>query len=321
MKRLASIIALLVAGAVVSFLAGCQPALWVGMQFVYDEAALPEDQVEKNLAYVEGPEADPQKHRLDLFLPDSSETGWPTVVFVHGGGWTEGDKDLRVGYQDVYGNIGRFFAARGIGAAVVNYRLLDLQDSTGVKWPAQIHDVARATAFVHRRIAARGGDPGALFLMGHSAGAQLAARTALDPAPLERQGLSTDFIAGVISVSGAGLDMTDERTYELSDDPGYYARRFATRPDWQTAASPAHYAGAGDPPFLILFAGGESESLKRQSRVMNAALRAEGVPTEVVVVPGKSHERIVLTLSRDDQTAGPAMLGFIRSIHHRAGGA
>ena len=110
MKTRVLLAAALAAGTAL-FLAGCQPALWVGMQFVYNEAGLPAGQIKKDLTYVEGPSADPEKHRLDLFLPASSEEGWPTVIF----------------------------AARGIGAAVINYRLL----GDGVPWPAQIEDVAR----------------------------------------------------------------------------------------------------------------------------------------------------------------------------------
>ncbi len=296
-------------------LGGCQPALYLGLQFVYDHVPLPEEQVRRDLSYwpADAPDPAPPKHRLNLFLPtppaeaDTTGPGWPTVIFVHGGGWTEGDKDLRVGYQDVYNNIGRFFARRGIGAAVVNYRLLS--DSTA--WPAQIEDVARATAFVHEEIGRYGGDPDALFLMGHSAGAQLAARVALDTTALGEAGVPEGAVCGVIPVSGAALDLTDERTYALSDDPAYYARRFDTRPDWQEAASPTGFVRPGAPPFLILFAGGESEALQRQSWLLNVALQGAGARSEVIVVPGKSHERIVPTLSRDDQTAGPAMLRFI----------
>ena len=66
------------------------------------------------------------------------------------------------------------------------------------------------------------------------------------------------------------------------------------------------------PPFLILFAGGESAALRRQSWLLNAQFQQAGVESEVVVVPGLSHERIVPALSRDDQTAGLALLRFIR---------
>ncbi len=298
---------------------GCAVVYGLGIGLVYEEAELPEAQVLHDLRYVEG--SDSEKHRLDLFLPtpDSVRTDpWPTVVFVHGGGWTEGDKDLAFGGADVYGNIGRFFASRGIGAVTVNYRLLP-----SVGWPEQITDVARAVAWVAEHIALYGGDPDALFLMGHSAGAQLAARVALDPEALAAAGASRERVCGVIAVSGAGYDLIDEETYALSNDPGYYARRFnpepapakagGTDPDWQTDASPIRFADATAPPFLVLYAGGESRALQRQSRLLDAALGEAGAESVVVVVPRQSHERIVLTLSRDDQTAAPAMLDFVRA--------
>ena len=88
---------------------------------------------------------------------------------------------------------------------------------------------------------------------------------------------------GVIVASGAGMDLTDARTHALSDDPGYYERRFSsTGPGWKKAASPRA-----------------------------TSVRA-GAPHRVVRGPGQSHERMVLVLSRDDGPAGSAMLRFIR---------
>ncbi|MDX1418887.1 MAG: alpha/beta hydrolase [Rubricoccaceae bacterium] len=319
---------LVVLGCLLVFVGGCGLARSIAIGFVYDEVALPEENVRRGLAYLDT--GDP-KHRLNLFLPlgDSVRTRpWPVVVFVHGGGWTEGDRDLTFGGEDIYNNIGRFFASRGIGAATVSYRLMPTADGVptpgGVTWREQVEDVAAAVAFVHREIGAYGGDPDGLFMMGHSAGAYLAAAVALDPAPLRRQGLSTDVLCGAIPVSGAGLDLRDRETYRLEDNFDYYSARFA--PDrvpldappaepfgWQREASPIRHARADAPPFLILYAGGETEALQRQSQLLDVALREAGVASEVVVVPGKSHERIVPTLSRDDQTAGPAMLRFVRA--------
>lgn len=291
---------------------GCGLIYRLGVGIYYDKAELPDEQVVEDVPYA-GDSVD--KHRLNLFLPTPDSVraadGWPTVVFVHGGGWTEGDKDYAFGGADVYNNIGRYFASRGIGAATVSYRLLP-----DVRWPEQIDDVAQAVAWVHEHIAEFGGDPDGVFLMGHSAGAQLAARVALDPMPFQRLGLSSDLVCGVIAVSGAGYDLRDEETYALSNDPEYYARRFdpiGSEPDWQTAASPIRFVDAEAPPFLVLYAGGETKALQRQSRLLDEALREAGSESEVVVVPGESHERIVLTLSRDDKTAGPAMLEFVRT--------
>ena len=285
--------------SLVGALSGCGLATSLAVDLVYRDAELPAALVERDVPYL--PDGD-LKHRLNWFRadPDSaSSRPMPTVVFVHGGGWTTGDRDLRVGGEDVYNTIGRFLAARGIPAATVSYRLLPEPGArlNGVTWREQVADVAAAVAFVQRD-AARSGAPG-VVVMGHSAGAYLAT-----------------FVA---------LDLRDRETFALEDNFDYYSARFApdrvardapsasTAP-WQAEASPITRAGASAPPFLLLYAGGETRALQRQSQLLEAALREAGVPTRLVVVPGKSHTRIVPTLSRDDQTAGPAILDFVRGL-------
>ena len=106
-----------------------------GIAVLYKPASLPEGEVRRDICYREGSED--EKHRLDLFLPPG--TGWPILIFVHGGGLASGDKGLRVGGADVYGNIGRFYAGQGIGVAVINYRL-----QPKVTWRQQAEDARRA---------------------------------------------------------------------------------------------------------------------------------------------------------------------------------
>lgn len=299
---------------------GCSLAKSIAIGFFYDEVTLPEENVRLGLAYADDGEP---KHRLNLFLPlaDSVRARpWPTVVFVHGGGWDTGDRDFTFGGEDLYNNIGRFFARHGIGAATVSYRLIP-----DVMWREQVDDVVAAVAFIHREIAAHGGNPDGLFLMGHSAGAYLGAYVALDSTLLGKQGLSAEMLCGAIPVSGAAFDLSDRETYRLEGNFDYYSARFA--PDriaqdkppaepfmWQLDASPIRQVRADAPPFLIIYAGGETEALQRQSHLLDEALRTAGAASEIVVVPGKSHERIVPALSRDDQTVGPAMLAFIRAL-------
>src|SRR6185295_8639815 len=135
------------------------------------------------------------KRQLDLFLPSAPD--FATVVFMHGGGWTTGDRMLTSGGADVYRNVGRFLAARGFASAVISYRLL-----FDVDWRGQAEDVARAVAFVQKSIGARGARPRAVFLMGHSAGAQLATRIALEAEWLTRAGGDPSGICGVVAASG-----------------------------------------------------------------------------------------------------------------------
>lgn len=288
--------------AVATTLGGCYVVYAAGMEFVYHKETLPASRIVADVAYRDDAEADPEKHRLDLFLPVGD--GWPTVIFVHGGGWTTGDKDLHVGGADVYGNIGRYLARRGVGAAVINYRLLP-----AVAWTDQAVDVARAVAWVHRHVDAYGGNPNRLFLMGHSAGAHLNSRVAFDPALLAPYGLSPEVLCGVISVSGAAYDLTDAQI--LDGGRAYFEERFGAVEDWPHSVSTLPFLTSEAPPFLILYAGGEPPEIQRQSQLLDAALRRADVPSRVVVVPGQSHARILLTLSRDDKTAGPALRAFI----------
>src|SRR5262245_30533441 len=87
--------------------AGAQDAVKSGGNF--------EVEVVKDVAYDEGQDADPVRHKLDLYLPRGAK-GYPVLVFVHGGGWTKGSKDG-------FANHGRLFAKNGVGFVAVNYRL------------------------------------------------------------------------------------------------------------------------------------------------------------------------------------------------------
>jgi acetyl esterase/lipase len=288
------------------FAAGCGVAHRAGIKLYYKPAAIAPDRVVRDVPYVEG-SIDP-RHRLNFFKPATRE--FPIVIFIHGGNWDSGDKDYRFGGQDIYNNIGRFLAARGIGCAVISYRLIP-----AVNWREQAGDAARAIAWTHKHATELGGDPNRLFLMGHSAGAQLAMRTVLDRVTLEKNGVPRVAIRGVIGVAGAGYDMADRLAQRLGADPAWYAKRFRLGPadaDWQVTASPVQLVDGDPPPALLVYADGESVALKRQSELMRDILNKVNTRAQLVVVPGLSHTRIVPTLSREDRPAGAAVLAFIR---------
>jgi acetyl esterase/lipase len=275
---------------------------------LYKPADLPEAQVLRDVSYREG--LDDEKHRLDLFLPPRKN--WPILIFVHGGGLTSGDKGLRVGGADVYGNIGRFYASQGIGVALINYRL-----QPKVTRREQVQDVAQAISWVWSHLGMYGANMSRMFIGGHSPGAYLASRVALDPAPLAELGLSPGILRGVIAVSGAALDLSDAKTYELGHKLCDYEARFRCgdpTQNWKEQASVVTHVAPGAPPFLILYAGGESKSLQRQSQLLHQSLSQHGVRSDLVIVPGQTHCRIVLTLSRSDKTSGQAILHFIEGI-------
>ena len=92
----------------------------------------------RNLVYNAAKDADKEKHQLDLYVPKGAKD-YPVMMFVHGGAWKSGNKDL-------YAALGENFASQGIGTAIINYRLSGGNRTT--KHPDHVHDVAKAFAWV-----------------------------------------------------------------------------------------------------------------------------------------------------------------------------
>jgi acetyl esterase/lipase len=293
-------------------LSGCQAVSErVIVKILYREAKLPSNQIHRDLTYWEEAGADPRKHKLDLYVP--GDINWPVLLFVHGGSWSSGDKGLKFGNADPYANIGRFYASRGIGVAVINYRL-----QPAVTWREQVDDVSRALAWVRQNAERYGGDPNALFVFGHSSGAQLAARAVLDEERLRNVGLSQAAVCGVISVSGTPFDLMDEQTYELGMDPTFLERHFRNGQDgdaWKAEASSVHLVEPSAPPFLLVHGRWEWKSLRRQNEVMYQSLIAAGVPSKLVITPWDEHIIIVAALSHPSRAASAAVLDFIRGLN------
>lgn len=286
--------------AIVALLAGCSLVTRAGVGLLFEKADLPASQIVRDLCYTSAP-CDSPRHTLDLYRPAAQ--AWPVIIFVHGGNWDSGDKNYRAGGADVYANIGRFYAARGVGVAVINYRL-----QPSVTWPAQVDDVRAAMAWVRANVQDHGGRADRVFLMGHSAGAHLASLAALTT--------PDSGVRGVIAVSGAALDLADEPTYRLGADRNYYRQRFEggdKSEEWKRRASPAHFAYAQAPPFLIIYATGETHALQRQSQVLHESLLKAGAASRLAPVQGESHTRMVLALSRADKAAAPAITSFVQT--------
>lgn len=295
---------LLLAGS----LAGCAGLFEsIGAAMDYREAELPESRVRLDVAYRTDAGAHPDKHRLDLFLPEPGARDWPTLVFVHGGGWTAGDRATSVFGVEPNRNIGRFYAARGYGVAVVSYRL-----QPEVDWRAQVRDVADATAWVRDEVARLGGDEDAIVLAGHSAGAWLAAWVGLDEAALEAAGSSRDGLCALLLVSGAAYDLEDEETWALGANRSYFEDLFGDDdPDWARAASIRHHLDPPFPPTLVMTAGGEPAKFQRQGDLLVEALETHAASTQRFVVPGQNHQRIVVGMSREGDPVSREVLEFL----------
>jgi acetyl esterase/lipase len=232
-----------------------------------------------DLAYVDGVDSDPLRHRLDLYTPLNVER-YPIVVFVHGGAWVSGGKDS-------YANIGAALSAYGWGVIIPNYRL-----SPGVTHPAHVEDVARAYAWIVENIARYGGDPTRIILSGHSAGGHIVSLLALDEQYLAEVAQSPAELLGVIAFSGV---------FWIDDWIAAYATgAFPDDAQARRDASPIDHVGEDSPPFLILAADDDYPELRVEMDAMIAALEAVDVPVESAAISDRSHFGLVTRLGEPD---------------------
>jgi len=163
-----------------------------GASLFHWQASLPRGtQVQRDLAYGSAP-----AQALDVYSLPGHAGPRPIIVMVHGGAWAFGDKD----YKGVVESKVAHWLPRGYVFVSVNYRMLPDLDVAG-----QAGDVARALAFVQQHAREWNGDPANLVLMGHSAGAHLAALLSADPALAARHGAQR--WRATISLDSAALDV------------------------------------------------------------------------------------------------------------------
>ena len=135
-----------------------------------------------------------ERQVLDVYSPDGAKN-LPVVFWIHGGGWQAGDKRM-VGVKP------QAFTEAGFVFVSTNYRLLPTVDMA-----ALTSDVATALGWVHKNIATYGGDPARLLVMGHSAGAQLAALMCTDEKYVNAEGFSLTTIKGCVPVDADTFDI------------------------------------------------------------------------------------------------------------------
>jgi acetyl esterase/lipase len=226
-----------------------------------------------NVAY--GP--DP-RHRLDVYVPEGPPcSDRAVVVFWHGGRWREGDKaDYRF--------VGAALAAEcGYIAVIANYRRYPQ-----VKMPGFMDDAAQAALWAAAHARDFGGAGERLYLMGHSAGAHLAALLSLDPRYFAACGRAAPRVAGMIGLSGPYdfLPLLDADVQDMFGPPQIYPQ-----------SQPINYVRAGAPPMLLI--QGLKDDTVRPKNAINlaAALGTLGVPVTLQLYPNVSHSDTVAALT------------------------
>jgi arylformamidase len=240
------------------------------------------------------------KQKLDFWkAPGASRA--PLVVYVHGGGWSKGDKATGTGTKpSFYNGMGHAFAS-------LNYRLVP--DATVEQ---QAADIAAALAHLRANADKMGFDANQITLMGHSAGAHLVALVSSDTRYLEVAKVPVSAIKGTILLDGAGYDVAKQMAYPGNRVQEMYGAAFGQDPARQKALSPiTHVGGADVGNWLLLHverrvdAGNQSDDLAR-------ALGAKGVKAKVVPVPDATHMSVNKDAGVADSFVGRAIAGFLK---------
>jgi acetyl esterase/lipase len=260
--------------------------------------------VQKDIAYSD---AGGDRTKLDVYAPGKG-TGHPVVIWIHGGAWQIGNK------ANVQAKP-KAFNGQGYVLVSINYRF-----HPAVTYREQAGDIAEAIHWVHEHARDHGGDPGRIFLMGHSAGAHLAALVGTDNRYLEKAGLKLSDLSGIILLDGACYDIP--RQIEQSPLPRLttiYTTVFTEDQTTQRDASPITHVARDKhiPPFLILHVASRRDS-KAQSEGLAARLREVGVEATVIPAEGKTHASINRELGQPEDAPTKAVFEFLRDHREKS---
>lgn len=260
--------------------------------------------VKSDIPYVEKADA---RHVLDVYSPPKAKN-LPVVFWIHGGGWQAGDKsDVQIKP--------RVFMEKGFVFVSTNYRLLPSVDMATI-----VQDVAKSMRWVHDHIAEHGGDPKNILVMGHSAGAQLAALICTDDRYLKAEGLSLAIIKGCVPVDGDTFDIpamieTAETRWKAHGLPAAkfgHREKFGNDPaKHKDFSAVAHIArDKGIPPFLILHVAGHPDTTAQALRLGNV-LKDAGLPATVFAARESTHNRINADIGQPEDPATKALFEFL----------
>lgn len=247
------------------FLAGCQGAFFGTMNLRQPAGDVV---AHRNITYDAA-----SSLALDVYSPPHADHA-PVVVYFYGGSWMKGKRQW-------FRWMGEALAAQGVVAIVADVRL----------WPRTrlggfLHDGAEAVHWARDHAGEFGGDPGHLFVMGHSSGGQIAAMLAMDKQWLAAVGMKPRDLSGFIGVAG---------TYDFIpfDEPEFYDM-FGHTPDEQARSQPINFVDGDEPPALLL--QGEKDTVVYPSEAVSleGRYRDQGEPVELKLYPGLGHEKLLL---------------------------
>lgn len=238
------------------------------------------------------------KMGLDVYKPKKLKGSKEVLVFIHGGNWNSGNKNM-------YRFFGKGMARKGIVSVVIDYRL-----SPFSTYDVMAMDAAKAVKWVKENIATYGGDSSKIFVSGHSAGGHLAALIATDETYFNALKINNP-IHGVVLIDAFGLDMYKYLTISRAPKDAMYLPVFSKDPATWKKGSPANYLHQGMPPFLIFLGERTHHSIIFGSYDFLGSIRKFQPDAQLIVVKKKKHIPMIVQFINPYNKAYKQILEFI----------
>lgn len=236
-----------------------------------------------------------ERNALNVYVPRAPSDGSrPVVVFFYGGSW-------EAGKRDDYEFVAEALTSQGFVVVVPDYRVYP-----EVKFPDFMFDAANAVKWTKGNIEQYGGDVGEVFVMGHSAGAHIAAMLTLNADYLASVDLKPQDLSGMIGLAGPYdfLPLTSERLKVIFGPE-----------DQRWKSQPINFVTGNNPPMLLLVGTGDKSVWPKNSYNLAAKIKAAGGPVQVIDYKGRGHIDMVAKLAkplRDESLLEP-IVQFIRA--------
>ncbi|HWE02750.1 MAG TPA: alpha/beta hydrolase [Tepidisphaeraceae bacterium] len=235
-----------------------------------------------NIAYGDQP-----RQTLDVYRPKGAAPDARVVIFFYGGDWQTGKKaDYRFAAAAL--------AGRGFFVVLPDYRLYPQ-----AMFPAFVQDGARVVRWAHDNVSRFGGDPNYLYLMGHSAGAHIAALLTLDGHYLKDVGLNTNVIRATAALAGP---------YCFDPSPGDRPVFGMGPDDWPNPKiEPMCFVNGHSPPMLVLQGMDDTTVDPREAVRFAHAIQAAGGESRLVEYRCRGHRALVIALDWPFRWVAPVL--------------
>jgi len=268
------------------------PGIGAAYEPLFPESAWAGVAIERDLAY--GP--DPL-HRLDIFTPEQGDAGRPVLLFVHGGGFTRGDKHGAF-YPD---NITLWAAKQGMVGVNINYRLAPAN-----AWPAAAQDLRAAIEWVRANIAEHGGDPNRIVLWGHSAGANHVADYV---AHAELRGTEAAAVRGAVLLSPFYAPAPGEEPH------AYYGSDAAV----QSATPAIERLGRAEIPLFLSYSEFDPQPMKEFADALAVGLCSAGECARTIYLRDHNHFTEGMAVGTGDESLTGPLLDWMRPLLEAGG--